>query len=268
MNSSDPIGIFDSGIGGLTVARAVKNALPNERLIYFGDTEHLPYGDKSTAAIQAFSIKICDLLLQKKCKVVLIACNSASAAAFELIKEYAASRAHILNVIDPMVNFVSDHLTGQKIGLIGTRQTVDSGVYNSKIAMKMNGLVLQSLATPLLVPMIEEGFVFNKISHDVIANYLSNPVLADIDALLLACTHYPLVEKEISTFYQGKTKVINSAIPVANYLKALLEKEGLLNSETPGEDHFYVSDYTESFEKSTRLFFGKKIRLEKFQLWS
>lgn len=268
MKKEDPIGIFDSGIGGLTVARSVKDALPNEQLIYFGDTEHLPYGDKSTAAIQAFSVKICDLLLQKGCKVILIACNSASVAAYDLIKEYVASKALVINVIDPMVNYASEYLKDQNIGLIGTRQTVASGVYQEKISEKMNGLKLQALATPLLVPMIEEGFVFNNISHDIISNYLSMPELKDIDALLLACTHYPLIQKEINDFYKSNVKVINSADPVALSLKYLLESKSLLNESPADEDSFYVSDYTASFERSTKLFFGEKIKLESYRLWS
>lgn len=268
MKREDPIGIFDSGIGGLTVARAVKNVLPKENLIYFGDTEHLPYGDKSTAAIQAYSIKICDLLIQKGCKVILIACNSASVAAYDLIKEYVASKSLIINVIDPMVNYASENLKDHKIGLIGTRQTVASGVYQRGIAEKMKGLELKSLATPLLVPMIEEGFVFNNISHDIISNYLSSPELENIDALLLACTHYPLIEKEISSFYNSSVKVINSADPVAYSLKNLLEEKSLLNNSEIEDDIFYVSDYTNSFERSTKLFFGEKIKLENYKLWS
>lgn len=268
MQNSDPIGIFDSGIGGLTVAKAVKQALPNERIIYFGDTEHVPYGDKSTAAIQAFSIKICDLLLKSKCKIILIACNSASVAAYELVKEYVSSRAHVLNVIDPMVKYASTNLKDKKIGLIGTRQTVDSGVYDKRIEEAMNGLKLQSLATPLLVPMIEEGFVFNNISHDIISEYLSNPILSDIEALLLACTHYPLIEKEIVSFYERDIKVVNSADPVAFSLKSLLEEKSLINTDSKEEDVFYVSDYTDSFEKSTKMFFGEKIKLKNYKLWS
>jgi glutamate racemase len=268
LNPEYPIGIFDSGIGGLTVARAVRNALPDERIIYFGDTEHLPYGDKSTAAIQAFSIKICDFLLKSNCKVILIACNSASVAAYDLIREYVASKAIVLNVIDPMVGFAESHLKSKRIGLIGTRRTIESGVYDMKIAERMDGLKLQALATPLLVPMIEEGFVFNNISHDIISNYLSEPALQNIDALLLACTHYPLIEEEIKDYYKGEVKVVNSADLVASRLRNMLEEKGLLSSEKSGKDHFYVSDFTESFEKSTKLFFGESIHLEKYQLWS
>src|SRR5687767_15435011 len=125
---SQPIGIFDSGIGGLTVAHAIKKLLPFENMIYFGDTAHLPYGDKSEAAIQAYSVKIADILLQKGCKVIVIACNSASSAAYELLKEYVRRDIHIINVIDPMVNYVNSHFQDKHVGLIGTKRTVQSGV--------------------------------------------------------------------------------------------------------------------------------------------
>ena len=268
MKPTDPIGIFDSGIGGLTVASAVRLALPNERIIYFGDTEHLPYGDKSAAAIQAYSIKICDFLLQNDCKVILIACNSASSAAYELIVEYVASRALVINVIDPMVKHVSEILNKKKIGLIGTRQTVRSEVYDKKIAQASNGLKIASLETPLLVPMIEEGYIHNNISHDIIQNYLSARELESIEALLLACTHYPLIESEIRDYYSGSVEVINSADLVASSLKELLFANQLINTSEKYMDHFYVSDFTDSFQKSSEKFFGKEIKLETYRLWS
>ena len=119
IDAQSPIGIFDSGIGGLTVAREVKKLLPNEQIVYFGDTAHLPYGDKSTAAIQAYSVKIADVLIKETCKLILIACNSASAAAFDLVKAYVASKALVVNVIDPVVNFLGKHHNGETVGLIG-----------------------------------------------------------------------------------------------------------------------------------------------------
>ena len=131
--SAQPIGVFDSGIGGLTVAHAIRELLPNESMIYFGDTAHLPYGDKSEAAIQAYSIRIADILLKKGCKVIVIACNSASSAAYELLKEYVRKDTHIINVIDPMVEYVLDHFPGKQVGLIGTKRTVQSDVYSRKI---------------------------------------------------------------------------------------------------------------------------------------
>ncbi|MDA0194186.1 MAG: glutamate racemase [Bacteroidetes bacterium] len=267
MDSSAPIGIFDSGIGGMTVARAVKDILANEQIVYFGDTAHLPYGDKSAATIQAYSIKITDVLLKRGCKVILIACNSASSAAFELVKEYAGSKAKVFNVVDPMVDYVREQYSDTRIGLIGTKQTVSSGVYRDKIEATNKGLQLTSLATPLLVPMIEESFIHNQISEEIIKLYLQNEELKDIKALILACTHYPLIIDDINKFYQGKIEVIDSSIIVARSLKAYLEYNNLLSKKKSGEDQFLVSDYTDSFEQTTKLFFGQVVHLEKHTLW-
>jgi glutamate racemase len=265
--ASQPIGIFDSGIGGLTVAHAIQQALPHERMIYFGDTAHLPYGDKSEAAIQAYSIKIADVLLKMNCKVIVIACNSASSAAYELLKEYVGQRAHIVNVIDPMVELVTQRFTGKKVGLIGTKRTVQSGVYRRKIDEANQEIELHQVATPLLVHMIEEGFFHNRISHDVIDQYLSDPSLQHIDALILACTHYPLIKKEISEYYQHRVSVLDSSEQVADSLQRYLSGAGLLNSELHPTHQFLVSDYTDSFEASTKLFFGELVHLEKHRLW-
>lgn len=265
--ASDPIGIFDSGIGGLTVARAVKQLLPNESIIYFGDTAHLPYGDKSTAAIQAYSIKICDILLQRNCKVILIACNSASAAATDLVKEYVGKRARVFNVIEPAVNYIRETYTKTTIGLIGTKQTVGSKVYEMKIEHLGNELKLNALATPLLVPMIEEGFLQGTISQDIINEYLKKPILEDISALILGCTHYPLIKKQVENFYHSRVDVIDSSEIVATSLKAYLEYNLLTNTSSNSFNEFMVSDYTQSFEELTKLFFGEQVHLEKNKLW-
>lgn len=268
MNSTSPIGLFDSGIGGLTVAKAVRNLLPNEDIIYFGDTAHLPYGDKSATAIQSYSIKIANFLLEHQCKALLIACNSASAAAFDLVKMYVGSKALTLNVIDPAVGYVCQHYSAQKVGLIGTVQTVNSGVYARKITEKSCGVALSSLATKLLVPMIEEGFFDNTISESIINNYLNDPALQNIQALILGCTHYPLIKTQIEAFYKGKVKVIDSSVVVAEDLKKHLEQQKILNTqEKQGNLRVYVSDYTHSFEESTKIFFGESIKLEFHKLW-
>jgi glutamate racemase len=263
-----PIGVFDSGIGGLTVAHAIQKLLPHENMIYFGDTAHLPYGDKSEAAIQAYSIKIADVLLKKGCKVIVIACNSASSAAYELLKEYVRKDAHILNVIDPMVDLITRHYEGKTVGLIGTKRTIQSGIYTNKIKEASKGIHLQSLATPLLAPMIEEGFFNNQISHEIIAQYLEDPVLKNTEALVLACTHYPLIKKEISSFYNGRVDVLDSAVVVAEALQNYLTENSLLNPNGQPSHHFFVSDYTEAFEASTRLFFHEKVTLERHPLWN
>jgi glutamate racemase len=260
--------VFDSGIGGMTVARAIKKILPQESMVYFGDTAHLPYGDKSEAAIQAYSIKIADVLLKKGCKVIVIACNSASSAAYELLKEYVRNDAEVINVIDPMVQLVSGTFEGKTVGLIGTKRTVQSGVYARKIEEAQKNITLKSLATPLLAPMIEEGFFNNQISHEIIAQYLEDNSLRDIQALILACTHYPLIKNEIESFYGGKITILDSSEIVAQALFNYLQKHNLLTDSEQASDHFFVSDYTESFEASTKLFFHKQVILEKITLWN
>lgn len=266
MNNS-PVGIFDSGIGGLTVARAIKNLLPNESLIYFGDTAHLPYGDKSEAAIQAYSIKITNVLLEKGCKAIVVACNSASASAYNLLQEYAGKRLEIINVIDPMIDFVDRHFQNECIGLIGTKRTVGSGVYAEKVQALNRKIKFKSLATPLLVPMIEEGFFNQRISHDIIEKYLSSRDLEDIKALILGCTHYPLIKDEIENFLKHKVKILDSSEITASYLESRLNAKGLLAVKKSTKDEFMVSDFTESFESSTKLFFGESVHLTPYKLW-
>lgn len=266
-HSTKPIGIFDSGIGGLTVADAVTRLLPNESIIYFGDTAHAPWGDKSTAAIQAYSIKICDLLLQQNCKLILIACNTASAAAHDLVKEYVGSKAIVMDVIDPVISHLREHYAQKSIGLIGTKQTVHSNIYKKKLEVLNAGIQLTSLATPLLVPLIEEGFAAHQITADTIKEYLSHPHLQTIDALILGCTHYPLIKQHIQCFYQNKTAIIDSAEMVAKALKGLLEYHNLLNPNTTSQKNFYISDYTEAFAAAAKLFFPETIQIEQYLLW-
>ncbi|MTI21575.1 glutamate racemase [Fulvivirga sp. RKSG066] len=265
--SAQPIGVFDSGIGGLTVAHTIKEVLPKESLVYFGDTAHLPYGDKSEAAVQAYSVKIADILLQKGCKVIVIACNSASSAAYDLLKEYTGRRAKVINVIDPMVSLVKERFNKTKIGLIGTKRTVNSDVYGRKINQLKQDIELKSLATPLLVPMIEEGFFNNKISSEIINKYLSDDDLNGIEALILGCTHYPLIKKQIKEFYSQPVEILDSSLVTAHYLKQYLENEALLNNSGQVKDQFLVSDFTRSFEASAKLFFKDEVHLESYPLW-
>jgi glutamate racemase len=266
--TSQPIGIFDSGIGGLTVAASIVKHLPNENIIYFGDTAHLPYGDKSTAAIQAYSIKIADMLLQQNCKLILIACSSASAAAYELVKEYIADKAVVMNVIDPTVHFMRETYTQKHIGLIGTRQTVNSNVYKKKFDALHADIRLTSLATNLLASAIEE-FGNGKAIDSLLHEYLSHHSLQEVDALILACTHYPIVKEKIINFYNHKIEIIDPSDIVAKTVKKRLAEENLLNLQATnkGSKHFYVSDYTESFALGTKLFFSEEVTLEHYPMW-
>ncbi|MEM6737312.1 MAG: glutamate racemase [Bacteroidota bacterium] len=270
MRSDQPIGIFDSGIGGLTVARAVKKLLPDEWIIYFGDLAHLPYGDKSTAAIQAYSVRIADFLLKKKCKVILIACNSASSAAYDLMVEFVGKRTKIFDVINPTIDYVRENHRNDRIGLIGTKQTILTGVYEKKINDLKQNIQFVSLPTPLLVPMIEEGIYHDEISRSIIEKYLKNKILSKIDSLILGCTHYPIIKDQIQSFYLAnhrKLEVIDSAETVARALKSYLEYNQLHAKDKQHEDEFYVSDFTTSFESTTLLFFGQKVHLEHTPIW-
>ena len=267
LSSDQPIGIFDSGVGGLTVANALKQLLPDEQLIYFGDTLHLPYGDKSAESVRYYSVRIADFLLEHNCKTVLIACNTASAFAYESVVEHIGNKALVINVIDPVVSYVSLQKF-RKIGVIGTKGTINSGTYEKTIAASNPQQKVVSMATPLFVPMIEEGFIFDDISNAIIRSYLSNEQLTGIDALILGCTHYPIIKNQISKFYNFDIDIVDSARIVASQVKEKLRQENLLNGNANYKtSKFFVSDYTDYFEKISRMFFEQAIHLEKIDIW-
>ncbi len=268
LKANRPIGIFDSGIGGLTVARAIKDKLPHEKLIYFGDTAHLPYGDKSPDSIKYYSIRIAQFMLDHNCKMIVIACNTASALAYEAVKDFVGKRALVVNVIDPVVEKISKDKTLKSIGVIATKGTIKSGIHASKIKKANSKQDVFGIATPLLVPMIEEGFFNNNISRSIIASYLSRPKIKNIDALILGCTHFPLIRPEIEEYYKHKIPLIDAADEVAIQVEHLLKKHKLLTTSKKKPVHqFYVSDFTDAFEKSTRFFFSEAIRLHEARIW-
>jgi len=266
VSHSAPIGIFDSGIGGLTVAHAITHYLPNEQLIYFGDTAHLPYGDKAPSSILEYAKIISRFLIDKGCKMVVIACNTASSIAYKEVKELAGD-IPVINVIDPVVEVVVNEKKANKVGIIGTRATINSGEYRNRINKLNPDIKVSSMATPLLVPLIEEHIMDDVIGQMVISKYLSQPQLKDIDSLILGCTHYPLVKKSIENYYKGKVDVIDSADIVGKYVSKYLKSSNLLSDTPPAEHDFYVSDFTESFEANTRNFFGQDIHLKQVDFW-
>ena len=254
-------------MGGLTVAHAISSILPGEQLLYYGDTAHLPYGDKSKETIIRYSTGIADFLLEHGCKVILIACNSASANAYKEVKQHVGQKAVVLNVVDPVIEHVATASGVKEVGVIGTRATIVSNSYHDGI-MEMNpALNVSSLATPLLVPMIEEGFVFDDISNAVIRSYLSRRELIDIDTLILGCTHYPIIRNQISRYYNFEVNVIDSARIAAEFLRKYLEEHNLLATSRSGDNTFYVSDHTPSFETIANMFFNEKIKLIKESIW-
>lgn len=266
LKSNYSIGIFDSGIGGLTVANAIFRRFPNEKIIYFGDTAHLPYGDKSADSIRFYSLKISKFLLEQKCKMIVIACNSASSAAYDTLLEFFEGKALFVNVVDPLVHSVA-YNGYSKVGVIATKATVRSGIYKRKLKTINPDLEVVQLATPLFAPMIEEGFHNNQLSKAVIENYLTHESLNGIDALLLACTHYPLIKESIDQFFEGKVKIFDSTDVVADVVEKKLKEKGLLADHLNGTHEFYVSEFTESFEKTTKVFCNRELELVEQSIW-
>lgn len=260
-----PIGIFDSGIGGLTVARSVVDHLPKEDVIYFGDTAHLPYGDKSADTIRRYALQVTDILLSKQCKLILIACNSASTAAYELIKKHVGHRALVMNVVDPVVTVVSKYHAGSHLGLIGTPQTIQSNLYHQKIQALQHDIQLSSLATPLLASAIETEHTNQELIDRLLSEYLKHPTLQGIEGLILGCTHYPVIKAHINNFYDPRIHLIDSVDTIAHAIETRLKSHQLLNTTGQGSTKFLVSDYTLSFSRNAKLFFGNTIDLELHQ---
>ena len=262
LSAQQPIGIFDSGVGGLTVAKEIKRLLPNENFIYYGDTKHLPYGEKSREAIVGYVTKITDFLLNNNCKAIVVACNSATANALREVLELVDRKVPVIDVINPVSEKVAFELHNN-VGVIATKATVNTGLYKKTIRKHNKFIKVDELATPLLVPAIEEGFKNHPITHAIIYNYLSSNKLKNIETLILGCTHYPLLLDEIKQFYGNRVRVIDSPNIVANELKLILEKNNILNTKNPNpEYHFYLSDLTKNFEKIAKKIFGNSIALE------
>lgn len=265
MDKNRPIGIFDSGVGGLTVAKAIAELLPAESFIYFGDTRHAPYGDKSSQTIREYSARISRFLVAQNCKAIVIACNSASAAAYEQLRK-DFPETPIINVIDPAVNYISNS-GAKKVGIIATRATVRSKVYEQRIKEQNENLLVVQKATPLLAPLIEEGFAGTEVSKGALAHYLNHRSLKNLSDLILACTHYPLLENEIAAYFGAEVRVLNSAKLAASSLQQILASKDLLSlSQEPAKYKFYVSEKTPAFTKIAKMFFGREIKLEEYFL--
>ena len=247
MSSIGKIGLFDSGLGGLTVLRALNKMLPDAAKVYYGDTLHLPYGDKSDEAIVGYSMEIVQFLKDQGCGLIVIACNSASAAAGKALEERFPELTFV-NVIDPVVDYLAS-LSPQKVGLLGTRATVRSGAYSEKLAAKNSEVELQALATPLLVPLIEDGFLGTGIDASVLAHYLKDPAMNGITSLVPGCTHYPLLEEAATSLLKGVQWVDAPAI-VAKEVAEHWSGEG------SAEDIFYLSDRTDNFLRLAEKTFG------------
>jgi glutamate racemase len=253
--SKRPIGIFDSGVGGLTVFKAIEKKLPNESIVYLGDTARVPYGNKSKQTVIRFSTESVLFLLERKVKLVVIACNTSSSLALDYLKRIFS--VPIIGVIEPAVNKAISISKNKKIGVIGTKSTIDSKIYERQILGKEDQARVYSCACPLFVPLVEEGLIKSEITKNLVRMYLSK-LRGKVDTLILGCTHYPLLKKAIASYLKG-VYLVDSAQEVASNIKTILEAIGLLNSGKGVFKEFYVTDEPVAFSKLAKLFLGRKI---------
>lgn len=262
MSDARPIGIFDSGVGGLTVVGKMGEILPSEDLVYFGDTARVPYGTKSKETVTKFSVENVEFLMEYNVKLVIVACNTASSLSLEFLKR--CFRVPIIGVIEPGARQAVGSTRNNRIGVIGTHATVSSGAYEKaikKISMR-NSVFTQ--ACPLFVPLVEEGWVGNEVAKTVTGIYLKPLKVKSIDTLILGCTHYPVLKDVIKKTMGPRVVLIDSAKEVAKEAKNILDAGGLLNgSKREGEHKFFVSDEPNRFIKIGGRFLKRRIKCVK-----
>lgn len=247
ISGSQPIGIFDSGLGGLTVVKEIIKVLPNEDIVYLGDTARVPYGTRSKKIIQKFSQEDANFLLKNKVKCIVIACNTSSALAGGFLKKKL--KIPVFDVINPALEKANKLTINGKIGVIGTRGTIASGAYNVKY----------SQTCPLFVPFIEEGELKSSALQLVAHKYLSK-FKGKIDTMILGCTHYPIIQKLIQEEVGKRVKLINPGKCISFEVKKYLEENKLLNGQKKkGKIKYFVTDLTDRFKNVAKMFLGKKI---------
>jgi glutamate racemase len=264
--NNNPIGIFDSGIGGLTVAHEIINTLPNESIVYLGDTARVPYGTRDKEVIREFALELTAHLLRQNVKALVIACNTISATCLEEIKK--ASPVPVIDVIEPTVLEAIQVSKNKNIGVIGTHATIESHIYEEEVKRLSPQSNVYAKACPLFVPLAEEGFLDHPSTKLIAEEYLSEFKINDIDTLILGCTHYPLLKKVIQEVVGDTVTLIDSARPTAEALQQLLVEKNLLADTTTPEYKFYVTNTPELGQKSVDLFFGddSAVKLEKIIL--
>ena len=272
METKAPIGVFDSGVGGLTVAREIMRQIPNERIVYFGDTARVPYGSKSKETIIKYSRQIIRFLLQENVKAIVIACNTASAFAIDTMQE--EFDIPIIGVVKPGAKVAANTTKNGRIGLIGTEGTIHSGVYASFIKSFKPDAEVIGKPCPLFVPLVEEGMLHDTITDQVAERYLSELKGKRIDTLIMGCTHYPLLRSTIGKVMGDSVALVNPAYETAIELKRLLERENIANVcevDSPSSMYrFYVSDAAEKFKAFANsilpfdITMTKQINIEKY----
>ena len=276
MDRNSPIGIFDSGVGGLTVYRALHERLPNERFVYLGDTARVPYGTKSLATVERYAVENSKFLEAHGIKLLVVACNTASALALPAIRR--SIKVPVIGVIEPGSRAAVEVARGENIGVIATEATVNSGAYANAIAsLRANGEVV-ARACPLFVPLAEEGWANTDVARTVAKEYLSDFSNASLGALVLGCTHYPILKDIITETVGQKIPLIDSGAATAADVESLLENSALTHDEPLGFyqerrlcddlDHFYVTDAAERFAKVAERFLGSAPSiLEAVEIW-
>ena len=260
--NQNPIGIFDSGVGGLTVFAEIKKLLPNESVFYLGDTARVPYGSKSVEVVRHYSLANVNLLMTLGVKAVVVACNTASAAALSFLQTHFTN-LKIIGVIEPVVEYLLTRPELKRIGIIGTNTTVSSGAYQKALEAGNSNLVISAKGCPLFVPLVEEGLFTGRITEMAIDMYLAEMKKNSLDALVLGCTHYPMLRAAVSDYFGKKVEILDTAFYTAKKLAAVLSENNfenpVTNSELKETDKFFVTDDSDSFRATAELFLGYKV---------
>jgi len=251
MGDSRPIGVFDSGIGGLTVVKALRDLLPNEKIFYLGDTARVPYGGKSANTVERYSLEMTNMLVDEDVKAIVIACNSASAVALPKLEKTLS--VPVIGVIKPGAQAAISATRNRHIGVIGTRATIKSGAYEKALREFDPKISISARACPLLVPFIEEGWLEDKLTDQIIARYLE-PLMRDgVDTLVLGCTHYPLLARVIARFVGANVELVDSAKNCAIAVQQLLDRQSLrATTENSGSLEVALTDAPDNFLRVAR----------------
>jgi len=268
LNSEQAIGVFDSGLGGISVVRAIIDLLPHEHLVYFGDTARVPYGSKSEETVVRFAHQISSFLREKQVKMIVVACNTASAVALESLQK--RFNIPIVGVIEPGSEAAVKASKHKRIGVIGTASTIRSGAYRAAIRALDPEMEVTVQSCPLLVPLVEEDWPHDGVVTQVLESYLSSFKIQKPDSLILGCTHYPYLKTIIQEVMGPAVRLVDSGEETAARVKQVLEELDLLNPESgdPGKHKFYVSDFPQKFEETASRFLGRpldklfKVKLE------
>lgn len=258
MNSS-PLGVFDSGLGGLSVVRALWDVLPEESVVYFGDTGRFPYGTRSPDVIREFSRQAASFLLSQNCKAVVVACNTASAHALDDLAERLD--VPVLGVVEPGVSAALAARREGRIGLLATAGTVASGAYNRALSAKAPSLKLTSVSAPLFVSLVEEGWVDTPATRLIAEEYLKPFSRAAHDVVILGCTHFPVLNAVLGEILGNETSLVDGSRATAQATLEMLKAEGLRSENSNPEHRFFVSDAPQKFATLGRLFLGKDVGL-------